>query len=50
MVVEGYDTKDSIDSLKRLASMDIHRKIIKKPAMTKNYNVSFFSMANYIKN
>lgn len=37
------------DSYSRLANINIHRKIIKKPIMTKIYNVTLYSMAEYIK-
>lgn len=41
--------EEQVESYKRLSEIEIHRKIIKKPAMTKIYNVSLFSMAQYIK-
>jgi DNA-directed RNA polymerase len=46
----GLEKLNSLyDSYKRLSHMEIHRKVIKKPAMTKVYNVTHFSMAQYIK-
>lgn len=43
------DKVNLLDSYKKLANLNIHRKLVKTSIMVKPYNASLFQMGNYIK-
>ena len=48
--IEGqhnHPNKEELSNYKRLASLDIHRKLVKLPIMVKPYNASLFQMNKY---